>query len=79
VCTNGSSLPELVVNGHGGFLCASGDVEEFAERIVRLGADAALRERMGEFNRARILEKFTAGRMADDYCRLYEDCAALTS
>jgi len=32
VATNCSSLPELIDNGKGGFLCPIGDVEAFAEK-----------------------------------------------
>jgi glycosyltransferase involved in cell wall biosynthesis len=77
VCTNGSSLPELVVEGRGGFLCEQDNVEQFAEEIRRLGSDGDLRSRMGDFNRRRILESFTLRRMAEGHRRLYEDTLAL--
>jgi glycosyltransferase involved in cell wall biosynthesis len=71
VCTNGSSLPELVVDQKGGYLCKQDDVGDFAERIRSLAADSRLRETMGEFNRKRILENFTLDQMAESYLRLY--------
>lgn len=71
VCTNCSSLPELIVNGEGGFLCEIDNVDDFVEKIKVLGADENLREKMGEFNRKRVLEKFTLERMAKEYLVLY--------
>lgn len=71
VATNGSSLPELVIDGKGGFLCQMDDVRDFAEKIRELAADENLRNGMGKFNRKRVKENFTLGRMVGDYIRLY--------
>lgn len=73
VATNCSSLPELVVAGKGGFLCELGKVDEFASRINQLAASPALRSEMGEFNRARVEEKFTLARMVREYQNLFEE------
>jgi glycosyltransferase involved in cell wall biosynthesis len=73
VCADCSSLPELVVDKKGGFLCEQDNVEQFAEKIRVLAGDPALRASMGEFNRKRIVENFTLGKMADGYSRLYRD------
>lgn len=72
VCTNCSSLPELIVNGKGGFLCEMENVDDFVEKIKILAADKNLREEMGKFNRKRVLEKFTLKRMAKEYLKLYQ-------
>lgn len=72
VCTNGSSLPELVIDQKGGFLCEQDNLEDFAEKIKILGWDEKLRRSMGQFNRQRVLESFTLDRMAERYLRLYE-------
>lgn len=72
VCTDCSSLPELIVNGKGGFLCEMDNVDDFVEKIKILAADKNLREEMGKFNRKRVLEKFTLKRMAKEYLKLYE-------
>lgn len=72
VATNYSSLPELVVDGEGGFLCEMDNIEDFVERIKQLAFDATLRRRMGEFNRRRVLEMFTYQRMGEEYLRLYK-------
>jgi len=79
VCTDCSSLPELVVDREGGFLCERDNVEQFAENIRELAGDAGLRASMGEFNRKRIVVNFTLGKMADGYSRLYRDVLRVDS
>jgi glycosyltransferase involved in cell wall biosynthesis len=73
VCTNGSSLPELVVEQKGGFLCEQDHVEQFVEKISCLAGREELRLTMGEFNRRRILENFTVKHMAERYFCTYRD------
>lgn len=79
VCTDCSSLPELVVDKKGGFLCERDNVEQFAEKIRVLAGDAGLRASMGEFNRKRIVENFTLDKMAEGYSRLYRDVLRVDS
>ena len=71
VATNGSSLPELVVDGKGGFLCRMDDVEDFAKKIRHLAADENLRMEMGRFNRRRVEEMFTIEKMTNGYLDVY--------
>lgn len=79
ICTDCSSLPELVVDKKGGFLCEQDNVEDFAEKIRVLAGDSGLRASMGEFNRKRIVENFTLDKMADGYSRLYRDVLCVDS
>ncbi len=72
VATNCSSLPELIVNGNGGYLCELGNVSEFVSRINELAASSVLRREMGQFNRVRVEEKFTLQRMVGDYRIMFE-------
>ncbi len=72
VATDCSSLPELVVDGKGGYLCGLGNVDEFASRINELAASPGLRREMGQFNRVRVEKKFTLQRMVDDYRNMFE-------
>ena len=71
VATNGSSLPELVVDGKGGFLCGMDNVLDFAEKIALLAGDADMRYKMGTFNRQRIKETFTVEKMTTEYLNIY--------
>ncbi len=72
VTTNCSSLPELIIDGKGGYLCEMGNVEKFSAQINELAASPQLRQEMGEFNRARVEKKFTVDRMVKEYEELFE-------
>lgn len=71
VATNGSSLPELVIDGKGGFLCEMDNVRDFAEKIRYLRENEQERGTMGTFNRERVNELFTTKTMVNNYIRLY--------
>ncbi len=73
VASDCSSLPELIDDGKGGFLCPVGDVEGFAEKIHLLAESPRLRREMGEYNRAKVEKMFTMDRMAGEYRRLFEE------
>jgi glycosyltransferase involved in cell wall biosynthesis len=73
VATDCSSLPELVVDGKGGYLCGLGDEKEFAEKINLLAENTGLRKVMGEFNRSRVEDKFSARRMIKEYEQVFEE------
>ena len=73
VTTDCSSLPELVDNSMGGFLCPTGNAKFFADRINELADSAPLRRQMGEYNRARVEKKFTLQRMVNEYRELFEE------
>ena len=73
VATHCSSLPELIDEGKGGFLCPLGDVQIFADKINQLADDARLRREMGEYNRTRIEKAFTLERMVKEYRYLFDE------
>jgi len=75
VASDCSSMPELVVEGQGGHLCPIGDTRSFAQRINALAAAPSDRERMGRFNRARVLAGFTEDRMVTAYRALFAEIA----
>jgi len=70
--SNCSSLPELISDGKGGFLCPIGDVEAFAEKINLLADSPKLRHEMGEYNRSKVEKMFTIDRMVSEYKGLFE-------
>lgn len=72
VTTDCSSMPELVVDGKGGFLCEMDNIKDFAESIRILAEDTSLRREMGIFNRNRVETKFTLDRMVQEYIREYK-------
>lgn len=71
VTTDCSSLPELVVDGKGGFLCEKDNINDFVEKISILGEDNNLRKEMGRFNRKCIEKKFTLKMMGANYIKIY--------
>lgn len=72
IATNCSSLPELVDDGKGGFLCQMDNVDDFVEKIKILGESPELRRQMGEYNRQKVLEKFTTKQMVERYIQIYK-------
>jgi glycosyltransferase involved in cell wall biosynthesis len=65
---------EVVIPGETGFLLPRDSVRELAEAVVRLAADAGLRERMEAAGRARFTEQFRhetmTGRVREVYARV---------
>ncbi len=73
VVSDQGSLPELVVDGQGGFVCRGQDRGEFVRAVLRLLDDAALRRRFGAFNRARIDQHFRWHRASRRVLDIYEE------
>jgi glycosyltransferase involved in cell wall biosynthesis len=72
VVSNRGSIPELVVDGEGGFVSDPAYPARFAERLRLLLGDAALRRKLGQANVARIEERFRWDRCVDGTRRVYE-------
>jgi colanic acid/amylovoran biosynthesis glycosyltransferase len=62
-----SGIPELVEDEQCGLLCPPGDVEALAAALQRLYHDGALRQRLGQAGRKKVLAEFD----------LYQNAAAL--
>jgi glycosyltransferase involved in cell wall biosynthesis len=71
VTTRAASLPELVVEEQGGFLCPVDDVAALAAAVRWLAGEPGRRREMGGFNRARAEELFSFRRMAAAYREVY--------
>jgi len=67
IATNCSSLPELVDEGKGGFLCSQGDTRAFAEKINLLADAAQMRREMNEYNRDKVERLFRLETMMQAY------------
>jgi colanic acid/amylovoran biosynthesis glycosyltransferase len=65
-------LPEAIEDGVTGFLVAPDDIEAAAEKLLLLARDPALRLRMGQAGRARVLEHFSPARQIADTIAFYE-------
>jgi glycosyltransferase involved in cell wall biosynthesis len=58
VATSVGGIPEQVEDGGSGFLVPPGDTLAMAERLGKLLSDPVICGEMGEYGRARVLEKF---------------------
>jgi len=58
VGSRSGGVPEAVLHERTGLLVAPGDAVELAEALKRLAEDPALRERLGQAGRRRVLEEF---------------------
>jgi glycosyltransferase involved in cell wall biosynthesis len=76
VATRVGGVPDVVEEGEDGYLVESGDADGLADRLERLAADPALRERLGDHGRARVLERYAVSRLVDDVDRLYRELLA---
>lgn len=67
VATDVGGIPEVVVNGEGGYCVGSSDVDSYARFIVKLLKDESLRREQGELGYKRYHDFFTAETMASKY------------
>jgi glycosyltransferase involved in cell wall biosynthesis len=65
-------IPEQIVDGVTGFLVPLYDYEALADRLVKLGRDAELRQRMGRAGRIRAESLFDETHLAADFAPIYE-------
>ena len=61
----GGGVPEMVVDGKTGVLCAPGDVDGLAAAMVRVARDEGLRRQLGEAGRDRSKRLFSVKRHVD--------------
>ena len=70
VATNIGGIPEVIVNGEGGYCVGSNDVDSYARHIVLLLKDEDLRKEQGERGYKRYRDFFTAEAMASRYANI---------
>jgi colanic acid/amylovoran biosynthesis glycosyltransferase len=76
VSTYHSGIPEAVVHGETGLLCAEGDPSALAANLRRLLADEPLRERLGRQARRHVVAHFDLSTQTQLLERLYDAVAA---
>jgi glycosyltransferase involved in cell wall biosynthesis len=72
VASNRGSIPELVVDGEGGFVCDPAGPGPFVEKLSQILGDQALGEKFGRANRERVERMFRWERCVDGTRRVYE-------
>jgi glycosyltransferase involved in cell wall biosynthesis len=73
VVTDVSDNARIIRDGMDGFVVPNGDVNAMADRLVRVGRDPALRDRMGRNSRDSAIERFATAAMAANMGRVYEE------
>ncbi|MGD2111125.1 MAG: glycosyltransferase family 4 protein [Phycisphaerae bacterium] len=76
IATAGGGIPELVEHGRSGLLVERNNVAELADAMTTLLDDENLRDSMGRAGRARVTERFTWQRIADDLVAEYTTLGA---
>jgi glycosyltransferase involved in cell wall biosynthesis len=71
ICTNTGGNPELVKDGHNGFLIPVGDVNALADRLERLLSDSVLARRMGKTGYEAV-RSYTHTRMVTEQMTCYD-------
>jgi glycosyltransferase involved in cell wall biosynthesis len=72
VASNRGSIPELVVEGEGGFVCEPSGPGPFVEKLTLILGDEALGRKLGAANRDRAGRLFRWERCVDGTRRVYE-------
>jgi L-malate glycosyltransferase len=73
VASRVGGLAEVVIDGETGILVPPSDQVSLAAALARLAREPALRTRLGEAGRDRVLIRYTGGRMAEGTLACYED------
>jgi len=76
VASDRGSIPEVLVDGEGGFLCDPTRLELFVNRFDRLLGDSALRAKLGAANAERVDRLFRWDGCVARTRRVYEDVLA---
>lgn len=77
VTTDCGGMREAVTDGVEGFVVPVGDSEAIAAALARLARDPALRERMGQAARQRVLRDFTLKEQIQAFVALFEAAKAV--
>jgi glycosyltransferase involved in cell wall biosynthesis len=73
VASNIGGIPELLIDGKGGFLCHQNDIDCFVSKIKQIQENPNLQETFGNYNRKRFEEIFTLKKMIESIEKLYND------
>jgi len=76
IATRVGAIPEVVTDGHEGFLIEPGDVEALADRMLKLSNDPELRKRMGQAARRRVEAKYSLDVMVERIMDVYREVLA---
>jgi glycosyltransferase involved in cell wall biosynthesis len=69
--TRVGGIPEVIEDGHSGFLISRGDYQALAQKILQLAADPQLRSQMGQAGRQLASTRFELGDIVRQVMELY--------
>ena len=72
ICTNVGGNPELIQDGHNGYLVDVGDVKTLSNRILRILGDTGSSQKLGERAQRALARSFSLEQMISSYTRLYD-------
>ena len=72
VATRAGAVPEIVVEGETGLLVNVNDQEALSDAMERILTHPELREQFGAAGKQRVLDQFSAQRMASEYLEVYQ-------
>ncbi len=73
ITADSSSIPEMIDDGRGGFLCKPDDTRDFADKIRYLAENPAESIKMGAYNRGRAVGEFNLAILGEEFINLYEE------
>jgi len=73
ISTNVGGIPDIIQDGVNGFLVQPGDIQAIADRILKLLADKALREKIGERNSMKAKSTFDVNVVIEQLCQIYHE------
>jgi glycosyltransferase involved in cell wall biosynthesis len=77
VASRGAGVFEIIRENEDALAHTPGDAKELAAALVRLAADAALRQKLGAAARMTAENSFTRARLADDLMRVFDSVTQL--
>lgn len=72
ISTKVGAIPEYLVNGENGFIINPGDIEQLTKSLKILIEDTKLREKMGNNNRQKVIEKYDWSIVSREIDSLYQ-------
>ena len=71
VSTNVGGVEDIVIHGETGFITEVGDVQLFADYVLKLIEDSELRSRMGRHGYDNVIKRYSKQRLINDMRKLY--------
>ncbi|KKW09819.1 MAG: Glycosyl transferase group 1 [Microgenomates group bacterium GW2011_GWC1_49_7] len=79
ISTRAGGVTSIIKDGYNGYLVHARNAKEIAARVNQLLADDELRKKMAERSYELVVKKYTWGKIAESFERIYEHYASSTS